>query len=193
MLAVAHFTTGCATAITLCQPKKLTDIISVGLIGGLAGMWPDCDLGNSKISKQANNAMKILLPLLIFAVLVAHEGINIYDMKRFITFFGGISVFIAFTVASRTRPHREFTHSLVCAIGLFIASKFIIEEYAMAVLVGLLSHIVLDILNTKGVIVFFPFKKGFKLGLCKSNGIVNQIIPVVCIIYISISVIVKIM
>lgn len=193
MLAVAHFTTGCATAITLCQPKKLTDVITVGLIGGLAGIWPDCDLGNSKISKQANNTMKILLPLLMFSALVAHEGINIYDMKRFITFFGGIFVFIAFTIISRTRPHREFTHSLICAIGLFIAAKFIITEYAMAVLVGLLSHIVLDILNTKGVIVFFPFKKGFKLGLCKSNGIVNQIIPVVCIIYISISVIVKIM
>lgn len=193
MLAVAHFTAGCATAITLCQPKKLTDMVTVGLVGGFAGIWPDCDLANSKISKQANEAMRILLVLLVFSALVVREGINIYDMKRLMTFFGGIFIFIAFTMVSRTRPHREFTHSLVCAIGLFLVAKVAIPEYAIAVLVGILSHVLLDILNTKGVMLLFPFKKGFKLGLCKSNGMVNKIIPVVCVVYVGVMLVVKLM
>ncbi len=46
----------------------------------------------------------------------------------------------------------------------------------MYFLIGFMSHLILDILNYKGVQLLWPCKKSFKLELCHSDGIVNLLL-----------------
>lgn len=190
MLALAHFTLGSATAVAVCQPKNISQAIPVGLIGGLFGIWPDCDLGDSKVSKLADNATKFIIPVLLLCYLIKREGVNIYHMEKFIKFFLGVGIFIGFTFFGRSRPHREFTHSLLCAVILSAGAYLMIPDLWQAVLVGTLSHIGIDLLNEKGETILFPIKKKFKLGICKSNGIVNSVLPIPCVAYLVIRIII---
>ncbi|AQU80466.1 hypothetical protein AJGP001_14770 [Planococcus faecalis] len=56
--------------------------------------------------------------------------------------------------------HRTFTHSLLfLALIAWLLSKFMpVEAISAGLLVGMISHIVLDMATKRGVKFFFPFK-----------------------------------
>lgn len=68
--------------------------------------------------------------------------------------------------------HRTFTHSLLClALTAFLLSKFMtVEAISAGLLVGMLSHIVLDMATKRGVKLFFPFKWTVRFPLTATTG-----------------------
>lgn len=185
MLAPAHFTFGATLALEVCQPKTLTEAVPVTLVGGIAGIWPDCDMGNSKISKVATKVARFLLPVFAAGLLLQNKGVTFNHLADIMKILSIVCGLVGVTILNRISKHRGYTHWLICSAGLGVLSYFMMPKFALAILLGALSHVGLDLLNEKPIAVFAPFsKKKFKLGICKSNGIVNAIIPVACVLWV---------
>ncbi|ANU27319.1 metal-dependent hydrolase [Planococcus versutus] len=68
--------------------------------------------------------------------------------------------------------HRTFTHSLLFLVLIsFIMDAFIsVEAISAGVLVGMASHIVLDMATKRGVKFFFPFKWTVRFPVTATTG-----------------------
>ena len=79
---------------------------------------------------------------------------------------------------SRHIRHRGVTHSLI----FLVLSTFISPYLGL----GVLTHIVLDLFNPKGVELFYPWKKNIKVPIIsrfiKTNGIIENLILTLLII-----------
>ncbi len=62
-------------------------------------------------------------------------------------------------------PHRTFTHSLVFLL-IFLLQK---DKRFKTIGIGILSHIILDIITIKGVMLFWPIQFFVSLNLAKST------------------------
>jgi len=78
--------------------------------------------------------------------------------------------------------HRGLFHSLFPFILIVIpVYLFFGFWYASAVFLGCLSHLVLDMLNHQGVGLFFPLLKWRIKGFCKSGGLFEKVLFIICI------------
>ncbi|MDJ0330231.1 metal-dependent hydrolase [Planococcus sp. S3-L1] len=68
--------------------------------------------------------------------------------------------------------HRTFTHSLLfLALIAWLLSKFMpVEAISAGLLVGMISHIVLDMATKRGVKFFFPFKWTVRFPITATTG-----------------------
>ncbi|EGA89883.1 hypothetical protein GPDM_07530 [Planococcus donghaensis MPA1U2] len=75
-------------------------------------------------------------------------------------------------IISRLFGHRTFTHSLLfLALTAFILESFVtVEALSAGLLVGMLSHIVLDMATKRGVKLFFPFKWTIRFPVTATTG-----------------------
>lgn len=67
-------------------------------------------------------------------------------------------------------------HSFTALVILTIIVDFIFHDATLPFAIGMLSHILLDLLNMKKVQLFYPLKNKFGLKLCSANGTVNTVI-----------------
>lgn len=81
--------------------------------------------------------------------------------------FGKIFFFISIPL-SMFFAHRTFTHSLLFVLlSSVLALTFLDSDMTLAIIVGLLSHIVADMLTGK-VQLFYPYKKGVGIPIPRS-------------------------
>lgn len=84
-------------------------------------------------------------------------------------------------ITSKIFKHREFTHSIIGTavfsyMMYFILSKMKIDAkyvnmFTISFTIGIISHILLDIITVAGVVLFYPlYKKRIRIALFKSNG-----------------------
>jgi len=89
---------------------------------------------------------------------------------------------------SKTFKHRGVTHSLV-TLGIFIfalqnshwlnVGADFFELIVLGLMIGHISHILLDLITPAGITLFYPIKKKISLGTFKSGGmgeiLINQL------------------
>ena len=84
-------------------------------------------------------------------------------------------------ITSKVFKHREFTHSIIGTISAsyllsIILSKTNIESiyrsmFNQAFTIGIISHIILDMMTISGVVLFYPiYKKKVGIGMFNSKG-----------------------
>ena len=79
--------------------------------------------------------------------------------------------------------HRKIFHSIWFTLALSIGAYFLINGYFIAVLIGSLSHLILDSLTREGIMPFYPIK--YKInGVFKTNGFF-ELIFFICLIIIN--------
>lgn len=192
MTAKTH--TACAATLTLLliQPnnvKYLTLSLAGGIIGGII---PDVDSKNSETNQIFDKVT--IITLLTVAICIALEyyfNIGLYKLitKRTNIMELSLSIilfFIMCIIGSRTH-HRSFTHSIIgLIIFSFILSISLPKLFIESFIIGYASHIFLDLLNHKGLKLFYPIKKRLCLDLCDSDGLTNNIIFYISIISLSI-------
>lgn len=76
--------------------------------------------------------------------------------------------------------HRGFTHSLLaCGIlyvlGMILTGFFPVLPVVNGLALGVLSHILLDMLNPMGVCLFFPWKKKISVGKIRTGGLFEKL------------------
>ena len=71
--------------------------------------------------------------------------------------------------------HRTFTHSFLALVLYTFTTWLIYKPIALAVSVAYLSHILLDILNKRKVLILYPSKFGVCLKMCYANKTANKV------------------
>lgn len=180
--AKTHVATGAALTLMLMQPDNIK-YLTLSLAGGVIGsIIPDIDSKNSETNQVFDKVTIItLLTIVVCIGLEYFFNIGIYkliakrtNIEEIITTL--ILFFIMCIIGSRTN-HRSFTHSI---LGLIIYSLILYislpKVFIISFMIGYISHILLDLLNHKGLKLFFPLKKRFCFDLFDSSGVVNNII-----------------
>lgn len=176
-----HVVAGVATALNIMVPKTPEQLVLGTAFAALGSVISDIDIDSSKSTRHIARAA-VLFAVILF-VLVASEvyyGINILssllsDSNRFRVFVG-IAVFFGFCLYGKSTPHRSFTHSILCMLLMTGTIYVLSPNYTTYFFIAFLSHILLDLLNMKQVKLFWPLPGGAHIGLCKSDGVVNDLI-----------------
>ncbi len=187
-VGVATALTGCALFPYLASGGVLT--VATGTLVCIAGAWfPDLDLGRSKGSKAMNKLLTILIPMLV--LVLGGQSVGLWKLEQFgvrgtsLLFF---CILLLIGVWSRTRPHREFTHSFLALVGTTLLVGLIFgKELWVWYGIGYLSHLLIDLLNGKGEALLWPMGERFCFKMCSASGVVNQILKYVAMAVIALA------
>lgn len=169
-----HAALGAATALWVLQPKSPTDVVLITSVGALAGILPDVDLQQSKASHVMNRVVVVSIALLLILLVDSRvKGLTLAQLltgSAFLVSLLGLAVILAFYFYGSKQPHRGFTHSLI-ALGICALGGYLVDPHVLpAVLLGYTSHLVIDLFNTKGEQILWPYEGRWCFGLCKANG-----------------------
>lgn len=181
----------CANLVSLylVRPTSIMDLLVTVGIATLGGLLPDVDLKDSTSDKLFDRLMVSLITIIVMSVFVKYFfNINIYaKIKEFSNIFNylvSICLFIVLSYLGSKTSHRSFTHSI---LGLFIYTIVLSYSFSSNIcityFISHLSHIIIDLLNMKGICLLYPFKFRFSLKLCESDGIINKFLFVMCSIF----------
>ena len=191
MLGRTHITTGVAAALIALHPTSVLGIGAAVAGGALGGAVCDIDCKGSDLNKET--ARGAVMAVLCIAAAVGYDlytGSRLIDQIRGAVgtnlLLGGIGILV-FCILGVASPHRTFTHSLLGALLMSASVWLISEPLGMAVLAGMASHILLDLLNRRSIPLLYPLKKpAVCFGLCDADGIVDRLLSVlssaVCVI-----------
>ena len=142
--------------LTGTNPEALNAmlIISGSAIGSLL---PDIDHPQSYMGRK--------LPLFSGLLNLIHKISKKLKMKRTQKFYG----------------HRGFMHSLVfwtllCLLVFLVSKNEVLQVLTIGIFIGVLSHILLDVLTVSGVPILMPLTfKNFKIPIVRTNGLSEKI------------------
>ncbi|HIQ74437.1 MAG TPA: metal-dependent hydrolase [Candidatus Cottocaccamicrobium excrementipullorum] len=181
MTGKTHLTAGTAAALCLLRPDSPGKWVVCTAAAAVGAVICDVDVSTSD-SRETLNQITALTLLSVLAVCLAefwfHLGI-LRNFNRESSWFRLISGFLALLVLcswGKTRPHRSFMHSLPCLVLLSGIIGYIYPALVPGFFIGMGSHIVLDLLNYKGVRLLYPLKFKLSFSLCSSHGLVNRMI-----------------
>lgn len=170
---------GLATSLVLPMGPDRYESVLVGAGAAAVGaLFADLDLDQSNGSKMLNKVLTIVIPTAVILVVLAVTGlIDLTKMKFKAEQLIAFGVLLGVGIFSRTRPHREFTHSIL-AMVLTTGCVAMAEQGELWkwFAVGYTSHLGIDLLNTKGESLLWPLESKFCLGLCRANGVVNDVL-----------------
>ena len=181
MESKTHVACANAVALAIMQPRDIKSL-SVCVVSATIGSLI-CDL---YVSTEKNHkyidyfSLFIILGLLLLCLLDTklNIGINnwIVHNSSYLRIISCLLVMIFVCYYGYRQPHRSFLHSF---LGLFILSFLCYFAFGNIVIpfsIGLITHIILDLFNIKGLRLFYPLKNKYSLKLCVYNGKVNNIL-----------------
>ena len=177
-----HVALGNLVSLAYLQPTSVSGLMITVGSATLGSILPDVDLKDSTTDKLFDRLITSFITVIIVGVFVNYFfDINIYHkIKEFSNIYNYILCVVVFSIMSymgSKTHHRSFTHSI---LGLFIYSFILSYGFKETVVVpffmAYLSHILIDLLNKKGLTLFYPIKKRFCFDLCDSHGTVNSIL-----------------
>lgn len=192
MTGKTHLAMGLATSLIIIRPMTLSDIIVCTGASIVGALICDIDIKTSNSRSAFNTILGVIVILAIIEGYVNYRfNFSIITMvleeSNMYRLMSGLAVFIVACIVCKEFPHRSFTHSAIGVVMFSLMIFYIFPDMMMPFAVAMVSHIVLDMLNKKSVLVWYPLKKGASLGLCTANGTVNNILCLVgtfiCLIY----------
>lgn len=191
MTKKTHIATGLATStaimtyyhntITYFHNIHWEELLIGSVIAMIASTLPDADIYDNRPFDAIEDIMKMCAFCFLLQYLdgLSFSITNIYSLLLF-------AVMLIIVIPM---PHRGFSHSLMCgAIFTFIVYRICYTEiYTTWFAIAYASHLIIDILNKKGIPLFYPLtKKKVCFKLCDSNGICNNFLCVIfSVIYIA--------
>lgn len=188
LMGKTHAAVGVVAGLAVVQPQNIKEIVITVAISFIGGLIADVDIKTSKAGKAADKVNSIIISMfLCFVVALSLDkyfelGLSnmIFDNfsknKVFFVAIGGLAL-LYFLLKVIQSSHRGFTHSfLALALISSIGTMFFNTMGAVALSISYISHILIDLFNKKGCQLFYPLKKRYCFKLCKSNGIINDIL-----------------
>ena len=84
----------------------------------------------------------------------------------------------------QTFGHRTLFHSPLLYLSFYlwaISSVTFLEKWVQVISWGVASHLLLDMLNKKGIPIFFPFPKKFHVLSIKNESVGEWIVDLICV------------
>ena len=89
----------------------------------------------------------------------------------------GVALMFILCWFGRKQPHRTFMHSILGVVTISLASYLIFTEVWIYMAIGMVSHILLDLLNKKKIMLLYPLKKPkFAFGICHADSTLNTVL-----------------
>lgn len=147
------------------DPRNILPITA----GYLAALFCDIDTGASTISNMFS-LPKIKCSHAVLGFLSVFTVIAGLSYKKYSIALAGI--YILLMILS---PHRGYSHSLLAAaagygIVKYICMSFDMPDISIYFTIGMLSHILADLLTKDGVMIFFPYAKRITLPVVITTG-----------------------
>lgn len=185
-----HIAVGVAAAFMIMQPSvEVKELVLGSTLAVIGSLISDIDIHNSKANKAIDKIIWIIgitgvtsLIIDYFFNLGIYTGIlnNIAIMKVIVS----ISLFSIVIMFAKTTSHRSFSHSLIGIVAFCVPVSLIFNNMSKYFLIGIISHIIIDLFNKKRVQIFYPIKKGICFKLCGANGYVNKALLFISMLYI---------
>ena len=182
MLSKTHIHAGIAAALAFATTYEAISPLGVisALAGGTAGavlVDIECRAQNSSHDPAYGRLIALsIVAAAIIADLLLKAGLclSALNQSRVYT-LSGAALLLTVCVLGRFSAHRTFTHS-VLYVALISAGFYLFCPAAwIYVLLGGVSHLILDTMNNKPVPWLYPaFKKGVCLNLCATDKIANK-------------------
>ena len=181
LLKKTHAAVGAAAALYMVKPDTIEGValaVTAGIVGGLL-----CDIDATKtaIHQKAVLLVTAAAAIIIIGTLTGRVHIDLNQLGELFqdeamdprAAYGAILLVLCL-IAAFTR-HRSFAHSIVFAVAVYWLMKHTFEAAAIPFAAGVVSHIAIDLLNDRGVQLFWPIKGQFSFRLCSSKGTVNSL------------------
>ena len=181
MLKETHLVIGTAVSLSVLRPASIKELLIGTGMAMLGSVISDMDSETTK----SNHFMDWVVTITSLFVVVVVAGsalgkINIWDwiQREFVMTPKVIAGIIFFIICAfgKEQPHRSFMHSLLGLFALYGCVEVMLPLAAPYFGVAFLTHIVLDLLNRKGIRLFYPLQKRICLNLCSSSGWINNIL-----------------
>lgn len=156
MKGETHVTLGVATATTLMALNLIEpSVITIGC-AAVASLLPDVDHDGAYLNKRFGLS-NMAFVVIAFALLYYTRTVETYIAAAVLILIG----------LSR---HRAITHSLIAVIGLFLATRTLVVDIRLGLLIGYSSHLLSDFFTHSGIEVFYPNKKNYKFPITIRTG-----------------------
>lgn len=187
MLGKTHVAAGVAASIAIIHPETTTELIAT-IVGGAVGGWIcDIDVRKNKNSKDVVQTLILVAIISIVCIFIDYRlgkgmcehiinSFAPYTLIKAGLFLVGIGYGAIFT------SHRGFMHSIFAVIYFTSLLWLLYKPISIPFGIGYATHIILDIMNKKGLQLLFPLKKRYCLELCSSDGLANSILMYISII-----------
>lgn len=181
MMSITHIAIGAATALVVTVPMTPREC-AITVIGGvIGGVVADNDiLDNDYLGDALLGQLSAagITALILFLDFILNGGIiNSMLASRGLLISGSV-VFAILYFIGMTQPHRGFTHSLLALILYSVAVGIIYVPLMVPFALGYFSHLVIDLLNKRGMTLLFPLKLKICLYLCYANKFANKALMV---------------
>ena len=180
MMSKTHISIGIATAFWVMQPNSLSEFAMAAIGGSIGGIVADIDVDIKRNEKSidALYGQLIAIGISIIAVVLDYffggTIINSYLNGNAKSIVATI-VFLIFMLIGKNSKHRDKTHSILAAV-LTSSCVLIINQYiGISYFFAFCSHLIIDLLNKKPILLFYPLKKGLCFKLCYADGLGNRI------------------
>lgn len=178
----AHVAFGNAVALSVLRPTTIEGLLITVGVSTLSSVLPDVDLKNSDIDKIFDKLMIVVCTFFItcfgldkiFNLGLVEIVKNYNALPKYLV---SIVLFIVLSFVSSKTPHRSFTHSIMGVIIFSLIVKFGFDNNVLfPFIIGMISHVFLDIFNMTGLELFYPIQNRKCLKLIDANGFGNRLI-----------------
>lgn len=180
MMGKTHLTVGIAAALTALQPRTAAGCFAAVLGGAIGGVI--CDIDTLR-NEGSNDSIAVQLSALAIgaSVLAADWYLNTGILRYVLTLgenrllYGALALFTLWVIGFFSN-HRGFTHSIAAGALFSQAVWMLCPPVVMPFASAYASHIVLDLLNKKGVRLLYPMKGGVYCDLFYSDRTANDLL-----------------
>ena len=99
----------------------------------------------------------------------------IFANKGSIFLLVAFAVFVVTSLLAVFSEHRKFSHSLLALILYAVSLCFLCFPLLIPFVIGYISHILLDLMNKKPVLILWPSEKGFCLNWFYAGETANTV------------------
>ncbi len=174
MMSKTHLCVGALWALAIAPNNPIACTAAIAM-GGFGGVAPDVDIVSLK---SKNDVLVCQLTGLIGAACLLYAsklfdfGIGLNPNEEEV-WMGGAGFVFLYLIGAWTN-HRSFTHSILALFLFTVCVNLISPSLAVYFAIGYLSHLMLDLLNRRGIQLFFPLDSRICLHLCYAKGAANR-------------------
>ena len=182
MQCITHISVANALSLVSLRPTSIGGLISTVVGASLGGGIPDYDANKDKKADYFLVGSGLLLIIAFIMGYILNIKCLIIDDKPLYTVITGIILILITCLYGRRMGHRTFLHS-ICGLAIFsLIFYFCLTPLFISFVIGMVSHILLDITTIKQVKVFYPSNYGISLKKSVYNGKLNKILLLLSII-----------
>ena len=180
MMGKTHLTVGIAAALAAAQPRTAAGCLAAVLGGAIGGVL--CDIDTLR-NEGHNDSIAVQLSALAIgaSILAADWYLNTGILKYILALdenrllYGAIALFTLWIIGFFS-DHRGFTHSIAAGALFSQAVWMLCPPVVLPFAAAYASHIILDLLNKKGVRLLYPMKGGVYCDLFYSDRTANDLL-----------------